>query len=342
MNTKTDEQALVPINTQEILITDRGIDFKSFEGLWTVANMILKAKMAPEGLNTPHAIALVMARGRSVGLDPFQSMESMAVVNGRVMIWGDAPLAIARQHPAWDESGFQEMIVYEKNGGPIKEAVCVTRRKGGTARETHFSVEMATHAKLWGKVGPWTFYPHRMLMFRARGYALRDNFGDALKGLAIRETFDEDEVKPVESNGDQLRGEVEKRKKERNPDLKEQVENRKAVATVKKPGFSYNAEALKEHSREKVDSIKNAGVIQNAMNQSFPEGILTELEEARHWLCSVFEKIPIRMGAGTMLKDASLRDGNWISFENIENIDDVEYLKSIAANLEDALREVKV
>jgi hypothetical protein len=262
-------------------------------------------------------------------------MESMAVVNGRVMIWGDAPLAIARQHPQWDESGFGELLEYEKNGGTLKGAVCFTKRKDGYKRETHFTIDQAKQAKLWGKAGTWTFYPERMLMFRARGYALRDNFGDALKGLAIRETFDEDEVKPVESNGDQLRGEVEKRKGNKIMDLSKEKGIRPA-----------------EHNPN-----SSAQIIQNAMNQSFPGGDLAandykpvmvgavdrlnELNEARLWLCSVFEKIPIRMGAGTMLKDASLRDGKWISYENIENIDDVEYLKSIAANLEDVLREVK-
>jgi hypothetical protein len=45
----------------------------------------------------------------------------------------------------------------------------------------------AKAAKLWGKSGPWTDYPRRMLKFRARGFVLRDVFGDVLKGLRTAE-----------------------------------------------------------------------------------------------------------------------------------------------------------
>jgi len=45
------------------------------------------------------------------------------------------------------------------------------------------SVGDAKLASLWGKQGPWSQYPKRMLKFRARGFWLRDNFGDILKGM---------------------------------------------------------------------------------------------------------------------------------------------------------------
>jgi hypothetical protein len=45
----------------------------------------------------------------------------------------------------------------------------------------------AKAAKLWGKAGPWTDYPKRMMKFRARGFLLRDQFGDILKGLRTAE-----------------------------------------------------------------------------------------------------------------------------------------------------------
>ena len=38
-------------------------------------------------------------------------------------------------------------------------------------------------AGLWAKSGPWTQYPKRMMQMRARGFALRDKFADALGGL---------------------------------------------------------------------------------------------------------------------------------------------------------------
>jgi hypothetical protein len=48
-------------------------------------------------------------------------------------------------------------------------------------------VAEAKKAGLWGKQGPWTQYPRRMLQMRARGFALRDAFPDVLRGLVTAE-----------------------------------------------------------------------------------------------------------------------------------------------------------
>jgi len=51
-----------------------------------------------------------------------------------------------------------------------------------------FSVQDAMRAHLWGNAHRrvWLEYPKRMLMARARAYALRDGFADCLMGLSIR------------------------------------------------------------------------------------------------------------------------------------------------------------
>jgi hypothetical protein len=50
-----------------------------------------------------------------------------------------------------------------------------------------FSVADAKKASLWGKAGPWSNYPKRMLQMRARSWALRDAFPDVLRGIGIKE-----------------------------------------------------------------------------------------------------------------------------------------------------------
>jgi hypothetical protein len=45
----------------------------------------------------------------------------------------------------------------------------------------------AKKAGLWGKAGPWSLYPSRMLSLRSRGFALRNTFADALRGLITAE-----------------------------------------------------------------------------------------------------------------------------------------------------------
>jgi hypothetical protein len=66
-------------------------------------------------------------------------------------------------------------------------AVCVAKRKGRKPVTARFSVEDAKRAGLWGKQGPWSAYPKRMMQMRARGFALRDAFPDVLKGMITAE-----------------------------------------------------------------------------------------------------------------------------------------------------------
>jgi hypothetical protein len=80
---------------------------------------------------------------------------------------------------------------FENEGTPNPIAVCVAKRKGRKPVVAKFSVEDAKRAGLWGKTGPWQAYPKRMMQMRARGFALRDQFADVLKGLmTIEEATD--------------------------------------------------------------------------------------------------------------------------------------------------------
>lgn len=73
-------------------------------------------------------------------------------------------------------------------------AVCnVMRRNDPIPTERRFSVEDAKRAKLWGKAGPWSDYPKRMLQMRARAFALRDAFPDVLGGLYLTEEWIQDD-----------------------------------------------------------------------------------------------------------------------------------------------------
>jgi hypothetical protein len=72
--------------------------------------------------------------------------------------------------------------------------VCRVQRQGYEPAETAFSVADAKRANLWGKAGPWSQYPARMLKHRARSFALRDQFGDALRGLRTVEEVQDDPV----------------------------------------------------------------------------------------------------------------------------------------------------
>ena len=115
-----------------------------------------------------------------------RKLQNIAVINGRPCVWGDALPALAQNHPAW--GGMEESFDDE-----TMTATCTVWRKGGPRHSQSFSRADAEDAGLWGKRGnngqptPWITYPKRMLQLRARGFALRNQFADALAGLITRE-----------------------------------------------------------------------------------------------------------------------------------------------------------
>ena len=148
------------------------------------AQMVAKSDFAPKDFKgKPESCLLAIQHGSEIGLSPMQSLQNIACINGRPSIWGDAALALCLASPVCD--GIHETI---EGDGDNMTAVCKTSRKGKDANVVgRFSVADAKKAGLWGKAGPWTQYPKRMLQLRARGFALRDAFPDVLKGLITAE-----------------------------------------------------------------------------------------------------------------------------------------------------------
>jgi len=162
----------------------RGLALATMAEAMSFANMVAKSAFAPKDFQgKPESCLLAIQHGSEVGLSPMQSLQSIAVINGRPTIWGDAALALCLASPVCD--GIHETI---EGDGDSMTAVCQTSRRGKDANVVaRFSVADAKKAGLWGKAGPWTQYPKRMLQLRARGFALRDAFPDVLRGLVTAE-----------------------------------------------------------------------------------------------------------------------------------------------------------
>jgi hypothetical protein len=164
----------------------RGLALASFDDAFRFAKMVSASEFAPKDFRgKPESCMLAIQHGSEVGLSPMQSLQSIAVINGRPTIWGDAALALVHASPVC------EYVVEEIEDGKEGEtlvATCTAKRRGyPKPTVVRFSVADAKKAALWGKSGPWTQYSKRMLQLRARGFALRDAFPDVLKGLITAE-----------------------------------------------------------------------------------------------------------------------------------------------------------
>lgn len=161
-----------------IIMGATGVQLETMEDAFRFAKCVVESGFAPKGLEKPESVLIAIQHGYELGMKPMAALQNIALINGRPGIYGDAALALVRA------SGLLESYAQEVTGlADDRKAVVIVKRVGQEPMTSTFSVANAKTANLWGKQGPWTQYPERMLLFRARGFALRDAFGDVLKGL---------------------------------------------------------------------------------------------------------------------------------------------------------------
>jgi hypothetical protein len=172
------------MSTEISTVQPRGLALDTFEDAFRFSKLVATSDFAPKDFRgKPESCLLAIQHGAELGLSPMQSLQSIAVVNGRPSVYGDTALAVCKGSPVCE--WVRETIEGE---GEHMIAVCQAKRRGDAQPvESRFGVAEAKKAGLWGKQGPWTQYPRRMLQMRARGFALRDAFPDVLRGLVTAE-----------------------------------------------------------------------------------------------------------------------------------------------------------
>lgn len=170
--------------------------------LMDLSDFMAKSELVPKDYRgKPANIMVALQMGMAVGLAPMQSLQSIAVINGKPSLWGDGALAIVKAHP--DCIDVIEVIEETKS-------TCTVLRKGKEPVTRTFTLEEAKKANLFKKdYTPWHTFPKRMIQMRARAFAIRDAFPDALMGLKIAEEVqdyaDEPEVVTNKSAKDRLK-----------------------------------------------------------------------------------------------------------------------------------------
>jgi hypothetical protein len=164
-----------------------GIIPRDIEQVFRLAKAVAASGLAPRGMETPEKLTVAIMHGLEIGLPPMMAIQKIAVVNGRPTIWGDAVPALILS------KGFRLREWIDESGC----AYCEVTRPDGSKTVRTFSEPDARKAGLWGKSGPWTQYPKRMLAMRARGFAARDGASDALSGLYITEELEGVDMKDI-------------------------------------------------------------------------------------------------------------------------------------------------
>ena len=179
----------------ELTTTNRGFAPATLTEAIQFSDMLASSSMVPKAYQgKPQDILVCVQWGYEMGLAPMQALQNIAVINGKPSVYGDAMMALVQASAVCED--VEEY--FENEGTPNPVAVCIAKRKNRKPVVAKFSVEDAKRAGLWGKQGPWSAYPKRMMQMRARGFALRDAFPDVLKGLISAEEAADypDEAKP--------------------------------------------------------------------------------------------------------------------------------------------------
>jgi len=161
--------------------TSMALSPRTLEEAKDYARIISQSDLVPTDYknNAPNCL-VAMQMGIELGLPPLQAIQNIAVINGRPAVWGDLLPALARRAP-----GFE--YINESFDNETSTATCKVKRKNEPEQTRTFSQVDAVAAGVWGKAGPWTQYPRRMLQLRARSFAIRDVFADALRGCSVYE-----------------------------------------------------------------------------------------------------------------------------------------------------------
>lgn len=151
------------------------------------ADLLIESKMIPKSYadKPPAAIVVALQFGMELGLQPMQSLQNIANINGQPGIWGDAALALVLNSGLCEYYEEDDFETIKKNQ---KATFTIKRRGFPKPKTTTFSYEDAKTAGIFTNA-VWKTYPFRMCQMRARSFGLRDSFPDVLKGLELAEAL---------------------------------------------------------------------------------------------------------------------------------------------------------
>jgi hypothetical protein len=158
-----------------------------YRGLQALAADVVVKGGAPKNVGQGQAF-VAMCTGVALGIDPMVALSKVTIVNGSPTIYWDAAQALLRQRGLISGKGWlRERFEGAEGTDEWKCIISAKRADTGEEMEREFSVRDAKRAKLWGKAGPWSEFPKRMLRYRAAGFLSRDLFADVTLGLHLRE-----------------------------------------------------------------------------------------------------------------------------------------------------------
>lgn len=288
MNEITNTNFMTPTNLQEAI---------------KIAEILAKSNFVPPAYhNKPCDILVSIQMGSEIGLPPIQSLQNIAVINGKPCIYGDALLALVKVH-----SEFEDIKEYTEDDDTV--AVCEIKRKNQTKVISKFSLKDAEGAGLLKKTGVWQTYPKRMLQMRARGFALRDSFPDALHGLITREEAQDYPDEQNNNNFKQLNSNISDKSEQLSERISTNLDNNSTVSlppskiTKQLPSNKEpKEEKLHSSTKTKDGAAENQEEIEEQTREMLLQEIGDWIKTDKHLLTKTYKYIETKFHKTTIIE----------------------------------------
>lgn len=179
-----------PRQTPIARLLERAADEGDLAGMLEICDQISRTNFIPgQFRGKPSDVLVAIEMGQSIGLRPLVALQLISVINNKPALYGDGAIAVVKARGG----RVFEQELRDPETGKFLGVRCIARRAGHPDVEQIFMLEDAQDAGLLDNLkstDPWKRYPRRMCRFRARGYALRDQFADWLHGVALTEDAD--------------------------------------------------------------------------------------------------------------------------------------------------------
>lgn len=174
------------MNNPSAIVTTRGDLVRDLNDLLQLSNVLMKSGLLPAGIKTPEAAAVIILKGRELGIGAMEAFAGINVISGKPTISPQLMLALINR------SGLMEDLSINDDG---KTCVVGMTRKGRKTHVERFSMEdaarMTTQEKgetisLANKYN-WRSMPTVMRKWRAISACARVVFPDVIEGLYLPE-----------------------------------------------------------------------------------------------------------------------------------------------------------
>ena len=157
----------------------------------------------------PADILVAVEMGRRYNLAPFDALRSIYTIEGTASLSAALVYGLCRAHPAW--AGLDEDVLKNESGDVVGYQF-TAHRKGAKPITRWYTISDAEKAGLVNR-NNWERMQRRMLLVRARHYALCDQYPDVVLGVTVVDVSEDGtldnmndatariETKPAEKQG---------------------------------------------------------------------------------------------------------------------------------------------